>query len=225
MHNHGKRITDLEEDVAVLSAATSVELPIAEDFNMNRHAIRNTSLTTYYDSQTNSLHQLDVRNTVLTLDGNPVNSDTGNQSLSQANGLNTISLSNNGGTVNYGNFVHDTTHEGHGLTNVGSIAFDGAGDYPMTHSTYTNTVQMNGNLLTGFTHVGTADHQLSLLAKPIRDVSEISFTANIGANPLPVLTSNAQKQLLWDGNVVAHPETSGVYNPMPTRKASLMWVT
>ena len=60
LHNHGKRITDLEEDVAALSAATGVELPIAEDLNMNRHAICNTAFTTYYDSQTNSLHQLDV---------------------------------------------------------------------------------------------------------------------------------------------------------------------
>ena len=37
--------------MAALSAATGVEMPVAEDLNMNRHAIRNTALTTYYDSQ------------------------------------------------------------------------------------------------------------------------------------------------------------------------------
>ena len=82
----------------------------------------------------------------------------------------------------------------HAVNNASEYGFNGQSS-KLEYSSYTGGIQMNGSHYVGFTGVETDDAKFVLLAKPMTDVRNISFTANIDDPSPPVLTSNSSNQL------------------------------
>ena len=135
LNNLQRQVNDLETDVRAIAAAEHVELPISQPLDMNDNSILNVTTMTMEDSVTSVSSTIRVTNNRLMINGNAV--DTDEQHLDQDENSNIVTLSNSGGSLNYGQMRDNVDLQQHDVENVRQITLgpgvvDGSGYPQMT---------------------------------------------------------------------------------------------
>ena len=119
LNNLQRQVNDLETDVRAIAAAEHVELPISQPLDMNDNSILNVTTMTMEDSVTSASSTIRVTNNRLMINGNAV--DTDEQHLDQDEDSNVVTLSNSGGSLNYGQMRDNVDLQQHDVENVRQI--------------------------------------------------------------------------------------------------------
>lgn len=200
INRNTREINNLKEDVEALSAFTGVELPISQNLDMNSHAIDNIHYLTLKNGTNDTYSTVALDNDGdLFVNGVVIKSDEQTLSLSH----NDLSITN-GNTVSINNLPelnvsNQLSINGQTLKNGSQLAGWG-NNYPIWNDRFA---------LIGFDDL-SSDKKVSFLGKPLTDCESISFYDN---NNNGVLTAE-DNILKWNGQTVAHPETSGIQNPV-----------